>query len=458
MAYDGALAIQALHAAYSSGSLTPSSLVSALHTKIIEYSTSNPHVWIDIQTPEKLQLRAQELEKTYEGKEKPPLYGIPFSLKNNIDVEGFKTTAGCEKFAYYPEETAEVVRRCLKAGAILMGTTNLEQFATGLTGCRSPYGTPLCHQDSSFCAGGSSSGSAVSVAAQLVTFSIGTDTAGSIRVPAALNEVVGYKPTFGRVSKRGVVPAVKTLDCVGVLSKCVEDARRVWEVIKGYDELDAYSRKDQLFDRIARWERSQNLRVGVPPSHLLEKLSEEYRKCWIDVSSTLSEKGFPTSKTFGYDPFEEANELVYGSSLVAQRLASFEPFLQKHGTVSLHPAIRSIFENTPTYTAIDAFRDLNRVVELKRQVEAEFRNNIDVLIVPSTAKHWRIREVEADPQGTNQVLGTFSQFVNLLDLCAISIPVGTWLNEERSRMSFGITLIAEAGRDEDLLELAQRFF
>ncbi|GAA6013448.1 hypothetical protein JCM11491_006085 [Sporobolomyces phaffii] len=458
MTYSGSFGIEALSAAYSDGTAKPTSIVEAVHARIVAYSASNPHVWIDLVPLADLLARAHSLESEYAERRKPPLFGIPFSVKNNIDVVGLRTTAGCAAFAYEPIETARVVDKCLAAGAILVGTTNLEQFATGLTGCRSPYGTPSCHHSPRYCAGGSSSGSAVSVAADLVSFSLGTDTAGSVRVPAALNGVVGFKPTFGRVSKCGVVPAVKTLDCVGVLAQSTTDATTVWNVIKGYDERDVYSRSDEHYARLERWDSRGELRVGVPPRALaIERLADEYKRLWEAVLETLGQKRLVTNDQSDYDPFEKANEMVYGSSLVAQRVASFDDFLAKHGTSSLHPVIQTIFDDaTGKYSAIDAFRDLDRVAQLKRLVERQFREEIDVLVVPSTAKHYTIAQVEADHFGTNRVLGTFSQFVNLLDLCAISIPVATWKDEEGVELSFGMTLIAEAGRDDDLLELARR--
>ncbi|GAA5982120.1 hypothetical protein JCM10908_004749 [Rhodotorula pacifica] len=455
MTWDGNLQISALHSAYASGTVTPAQVVETVLRRVGEYAQKDPAVWIDVVPLEDALARAQELEKQYEGQEKPRLYGVPFSVKNSIDLAGFKTTVACPSFAYMAKETAPVVQRCLDEGAILIGTTNLEQFATGLTGHRSPYGTPRSVFDSEYTSGGSSSGSAVSVGAKLVSFSIGSDTAGSIRLPAVYNGLVGMKPTMYSVSTRGVVPASKTADCVSVLAATVDDARTALEVIRWYDEEDTLARPYSVFDILPAW--PEKIRFGVPPKELVAKLSEPYARAWEQVVSRLqtSETGL-SEVSYDYSPFQDANAIMYGSSFVAQRLASFDDYLKEHGTSKLHPAVAAIFDKSKGFSAVQAFQDQFKLLGYKRRVDREFREHLDVLIVPTTVRHWKVEEVDVDPLGRNIQLGEFTQFANLVDLCAIAIPVGGWTNEKGRAMPFGITLLAPAGRDEDLMQLAER--
>ncbi|KAK4700503.1 allophanate hydrolase, partial [Phenoliferia sp. Uapishka_3] len=382
----------------------------------------------------------------------PPLWGIPFSVKNSIDVKGHPTTMACESFAYTPAQNAPVVDRVLVAGGILIGCTNLDQFATGLVGHRSPYGTPRSVFDSDYTSGGSSSGSAVSVGGRLVSFSIGTDTAGSIRVPAAYNGLVGLKPTLGLISTTGLVPACKLADCVCVLATTVADAKVVFDVVKWYDEEDDYSREALPTPEV--W--PAKLRLGVPPEDLLEVLSPAYASLFSEAVSKLEELGCGTSP-FDYSPFEAANRMLYGASLVAQRLVAFKAYISVHGLELLHPSIRSIFESSAGFSATQAYEDMFTLKRHTNRVARQFREHIDVLVVPSTVTHFTISEIDEDPIGRNKVLGSFTHFVNLTDLCAIAIPAGTWRNPKGNLMPFSITLIAPAGRDNDIMRLAEKF-
>lgn len=455
MTWDGDLTIPALRESYANGATTPSQVVEAVLRRVGEYAQKDPAVWIDIVSASDALARAKELEQAYEGEEKPRLFGVPFSVKNSIDVRAFKTTVACPSFAYTAQETAPVVQRCLDEGAILIGTTNLEQFATGLTGHRSPYGTPRSVFDHDYTSGGSSSGSAVSVAAKLVSFSIGSDTAGSIRLPAVYNGLVGMKPTMYSVSTRGVVPASKTADCVSVLATTVGDARAALEVIRWYDEEDTLARPYSVFDQLPSWPKT--IHFGIPPAKLLAKLSEPYGRVWEQVLSRLrAPESGPRESEFDYSPFEDANAIMYGSSFVTQRLVSFDDYLKQHGTSQLHPAVAAIFEKSKGFTAVQAYQDQFKLLGYKRRVEREFRDHLDVLIVPTTVRHWKVEEVDVDPLGRNFELGEFTQFANLVDLCAIAIPVGSWTNDQGRAMPFGITLLAPAGRDEALMQLAER--
>ncbi|GAA5905166.1 hypothetical protein JCM8208_000301 [Rhodotorula glutinis] len=457
MSWDGSLSIPALHAAYASGAATPTEVARAAHERLTTYAADvDPAVWIDIVPLDTLLERAAELERAYDGKDKPALFGVPMSVKNSIDVAGFKTTLACPDFAYVAEKTAPAVQRALDAGAILVGTTNLDQFATGLVGHRSPYGTPRSVFDKEYISGGSSSGSAVSVGAKLVSFSIGTDTAGSTRVPASFNGVVGLKPTLYSISTVGLVPACKTADCVTVLAPTVDDARRVYDVLRAFDPDDSLARPyDKLTSGLSPWS-SEGIKFATPPAELLEVLSAPYAKLYEQAVDKLARGGLVKADGFSYEPFELANNMLYGSSIVAQRLVAFDDYLTAHGTSTMHPVVASIFAASSGFSAVRAYQDLFLLSAYKRRVELEFEK-VDVLVVPSTVTHWKVTEVDEEPLARNKVLGSFTHFVNLVDLCAISIPAGTWTNPSGNELPFGLTLIAPAGRDAELMQLAERF-
>ncbi|GAA5938934.1 hypothetical protein JCM10213_006162 [Rhodosporidiobolus nylandii] len=457
------LSVDDLHAVYATGTTTPSEVIRALYTHIEAYRAKDPAVWIDLCPLEDALSAAAALEIQYEGKEKPALYGVPFSVKNSIHVAGYKTTLACPTFAYVPTKTAPVVQRCLDAGAIFVGTTNLDQFATGLVGHRSAYGTPRCVYDPEYISGGSSSGSAVAVGAGLCTFSISTDTAGSTRVPASLNGLIGLKPTLGTLSTVGLVPACKTADCVCVLAKTVEDAKAAWAVMRGFDEDDTLARSPLELQALgglpSLLSREGGVRFATPPKELLKVLSEPYAKLWAKAMEKLDRvgSGLVRAEQFDYEPFEAANGMLYGSSIVAQRLVAFDDYLKQHGTSYLHPVIAEIFQSSSGFDATRAYQDLFTLAEYKRKVQLQYRDNIDILVVPSTTVHWKVEEVDEDPIGRNKVLGSFTHFVNLVDLCAISVPAGTWNNPAGNELPFGVTFIAMPGRDEDIMELARRF-
>ncbi|GAA5993262.1 hypothetical protein JCM11641_000942 [Rhodosporidiobolus odoratus] len=457
------LAISELHSAYASGSLTPTDTVRAIYDRIEAYRAKDPAVWIDVIPFEDALPAASTLEEQYKDKPKPALYGIPFSVKNSIDVRGYKTTLACPTFAYVPEKTAPVVQRCIDAGGIFVGTTNLDQFATGLVGHRSAYGTPRCVFDSEYVSGGSSSGSAVSVGAGLVSFSVATDTAGSTRVPASLNGLIGLKPTLGTLSTVGLIPACKTADCITVLAKTIDDAKVAWGVMRAFDEEDDYARTPlqlavlNMLPSLAG--KEGGVRFATPPEELLGVLSEPYAKLWGEAVEKLEKagSGFVRAKEFSYEAFEAANNMLYGSSIVAQRLVAFDDYLKRYGYSSLHPVISEIFKSSSGFDSVRAYQDLFLLASYKRKVELQYRDNIDILIVPSTTVHWKVKEIDQDPIGRNKVLGSFTHFVNLVDLCAVSVPAGTWINDKGNEMPFGITLISTPGRDDDILELARRF-
>ena len=371
-----------------------------------------------------------------------PLLGVPFAVKDNIDVAGRPTTAGGPAFAYKAEATAMVVRRLQAAGAVLVGKTNLDQFATGLTGTRSPYGALSSVFDAEYIAGGSSSGSAVAVAAGLVAFALGTDTAGSGRVPAAFNGLVGLKPTRGLVSAAGIVPACRSLDCVSILARTAGDAARVLDVARGPDPDDPYSRAPASVPPLG-----PRFRFGVPAPSRREFFGD-------GAAARLYEQALDRLEALGgrrveidLAPFREAADLLYGGPWVAERLAALGPFFAAHAD-EIHPVVRAIVGRAAGLTAVDAFRGLHRLEALRRAAADQWAA-MDVLALPTTGTIYRRAAVERDPIRLNDNLGYYTNFVNLLDCCALAVPAGTRPNG----LPFGISLIAPAFHDEALLAL-----
>lgn len=371
-----------------------------------------------------------------------PLWGIPFTVKDNIDVAGLPTTAACPAFSYRPERDAEVVARLRAAGAIVMGKTNLDQFATGLNGVRTPYGAPRCVFDTNYISGGSSSGSAVAVAAGLCAFSLGTDTAGSGRVPAAFNNIVGIKPTPGLISTKGVVPACRSLDCLSIFAATVADGALVRELAEGFDPGDPFSRRATP----ATLPR-QGLCVGILGAadrqffgdREAERLYAMAIERARDLNATLVE--------IDYAPFRETATLLYDGPWVAERLAAFESF----GVPAdeLDPSVARIMLGGATHNAADAFRGQYHLAELRRRTEAEWAK-ADILLLPTAPTIYRVEEMLADPIALNTRLGTYTNFFNLLGLSAIAVPAGF----RSDGLPFGITIAAPGFRDEALVPIA----
>lgn len=445
------LSIAALRSGYEQRLFTPADVVRAVFDRIDSHP--DKAVWISLAPRNRAVADAERLAALPKDL---PLYGIPFSVKDSLDVAGYATTLACPAFAYTATCTAPAVQRILDAGGVFVGKTNLDQFATGLSGCRSPYGTPRCVADDEYISGGSSSGSAVSVAAGLVSFSVATDTAGSTRVPAALNGVVGLKPTLGTVSTVGLVPACKTADCVTVIAATVDDAAEAWRVMRGFDEEDVYARRELPVWPNAWPEKRTEIRFGVPPKEILqEALSPEYAGLFASAVGVLETRLGLRRAEFDYAPFQAANDMLYGSSVVAQRLVAFEDYIARHGLEGLHPAVRQIFAASGGFDATRAYKDIFALQGHRRAAEHEFRDRVDVLAVPSTVRHFTVAEMEAEPLERNKAMGTFTHFVNLLDLCAVQVPAGEWRNAKGRAMPFGVTLIGQAGRDEELLQLGR---
>jgi allophanate hydrolase len=441
------MTIASLFADYRGGKRTPSGIVEALLARGDDGRYAS--AWIHRVDEATLVRRAKELESRARSDvrslDRMPLYGIPYAVKDNIDVAGLPTTAACPAFSYVPQRSATVVDKLEAAGAILVGKTNLDQFATGLVGTRSPFGVvPNTFRPEYIC-GGSSSGSAAVVARGLVSFALGTDTAGSGRVPAGLNNLVGLKPTRGLVSGRGVVPACQSLDCVSVFALTAADAVTVFNAARGYDQTDPYSRVLDL------WPTSCGAKFRFAlPSPLEFYGDERARQAFNDATHALQALGGQPSKT-DFTLFLDAASLLYEGPWVAERMAAIRPFFERHAD-QIHPVVREIIAGASKYSATDLFQGITRLHTLKKAA-ARLWEYADVLVVPTAPTAYTIEAVLAEPFQTNRRLGHYTNFVNLLDLAAIAVPASI----RPDGLPRGITLIGPAGSDLMLADLAQRF-
>lgn len=435
------LKIDDLEHAYRRGDITPVDLVRELYRRIARHE-ENP-IWITL-VPEAQAIAAAQRLMASNGTNRP-LYGIPFAVKDNIDVAGLPTTAACPAFAYTPAKHATVISKLIDAGALLIGKTNLDQFATGLSGTRSPYGEVHNAVDPDYISGGSSSGSAVAVALNLVSFALGTDTAGSGRVPAAFNHIVGLKPTRGRVSAAGVLPACQSLDCVSIFSATVADAGKVLAVIEGSDDLDHYSRviPNQALPHVGKF------RLGVPSEADLEWFGDtEYARLYRDAVVRLTALGGKAVE-IDYTPFRDAARMLYGGALVAERYAAIHEFFDGHSD-KLLPVTRQVIGNGKGILGADVFHAQHRISALCSEAARTWAT-IDFLLLPTAPTIYRRHEMLSDPIELNARLGIYTNFVNLFDLCALALPAGF----RSDGIPFGVTLIAPAWHDNNLLEIGQ---
>ena len=402
--------------------MSPTDAVAAAYERL---AAGQEAAWISIVPQDEAMARARQLEA--EGPGDRPLWGLPFAVKDNIDVAGMTTTAACPAFAYVASETAPAVQRLLAAGAVLVGKTNLDQFATGLVGTRSPYGT--CHSvlDPALISGGSSSGSAVAVAEGVVAFALGTDTAGSGRVPAAANAIVGLKPTRDLVSTTGVVPACRSLDCVSIFARSVDEAAAVLAVLAPGPDGTAPARP----------------RLGVPPESswgLATLQAEAFRQAiaslrsWADVVEV------------DLTPLLAAGELLYGGAFVAERLTTVGPLLDRDPE-AVHPVVRAVVEQGRRHSAADLFRDQHRLADLAVEMATTW-TDVDAIVCPTVPDIPTIAQVEADPIGANAALGRWTNGVNLLDLCGVTVPFG--------RPPGSVTVLGPAGTDAVVAAIARR--
>ena len=379
-----------------------------------------------------------------------PLYGVPFALKDNIDLAGVPTTAGCPEYAYVPERSAFVVQRLIDAGAVPLGKTNLDQFATGLVGARSPYGACGNAFEPAYVAGGSSSGSAVAVALGQVSFSLGTDTAGSGRVPAGFNNLIGVKPTRGLLSTSGVVPACRTLDTVSIFALDAADASRVLEVLAAHDSEDPYARPDQVPQLGVAGIPESGFRFGVPASGQLEFFGDQdHQSMFAEAVERLRSLGGDAVE-IDFGPFLEAARLLYEGPWVAERYAAIRDFFDARPE-ALFDVTREIIGGGREPRAVDAFEAQYRLRALRCKTEGVW-DSVDLVLTPTAGTIPTIAQVQAEPVQMNSNLGYYTNFMNLLDLCAVSVPSGF----RTDGLPFGVTLFAPAFLDLDLLPIADR--
>jgi len=438
--------IAALHAAYAMGHESPEGVVEAVYKRIEE--EGHRPVWISTVPREQALARAKKIAS--EDRSKLPLYGIPFAVKDNIDVAGMATTAACPAYSYTAAESATVVTRLEQAGAILIGKTNMDQFATGLVGTRTPYGTCSSVFDKRYISGGSSAGSAVAVASGLVSFSLGTDTAGSGRVPAMFNNLIGLKPTRGVLSTYGVVPACRTLDCVSMFTETAHDAALVLAVAGAFDEKDPYSRVAGVGAGASPWAAGTGFRFGVPASATLEfygdRHNPELYKTAVEALVALG----GIAVEFDLTPFLEVAQLLYKGPWVAERYAAISTFIGAHKD-EMDPTVEKIISGAANYSAVDAFEAMYRLEELRNATKATW-NAIDIMLLPTAPRTFTIDEIEEKPIERNSILGQYTNFVNLLDLAAVALPAGM----RPDGLPFGVSLIGQAFTEVALLPVADR--
>lgn len=430
------LGVHALRSAYTAGTLDVGQVIEEVLKRIA--AAGDDRVWITRTQDQDLRAAAVRLDARRGEIDRLPLYGVPFAVKDNIDVAGLPTTAACPGFSYQPQQSAEVVRLLIEAGAIVVGKTNLDQFATGLVGVRSPYGVPKNPFDAAFVPGGSSSGSGVAVAAGLVSFSLGTDTAGSGRVPAGFNNIVGLKPTPGLLSTAGVVPACKSLDCVSVFALSCADVDAVLKVAS----------EPQMTTAIG-----EAFRFGMPGHADAEFFGDDaYAALYAQAVGRLKALG-GTAVEIDYEPFRDAAQLLYGGPWVAERTAAVGAFIEAaDDTAGIWPVTRDIVMSGREYSAVDAFEGQYELSELKTVALAQMAT-LDFLVLPTAPTIYRVADLEREPVLYNSHLGHYTNFVNFFGLSALALPAGF----RPDGMPFGITLVGAAHRERALLGFGARW-
>lgn len=425
---------------------TPSALtrVNAALARIAERNIAE--IWISLGDPAVLRAAAAEIDARVAAGESLPLAGLVFAAKDNIDAAGFATTAACPGFRYEPSTSATAVQRLIDAGAVLLGKTNLDQFATGLVGTRSPYGAVRSALDPDRISGGSSSGSAVAVAHGMVDFALGTDTAGSGRVPAAFNGLVGIKPTRGLVPIDGVVPACRSYDCVSVFAPTIDLATRVLTVMTGPTDLDPVSRTWPELVKLAAPPRP---RLAIPRPEDLTTLAPAPLALFETAVERLRGLGAEITE-IDISPFLEAATLLYDGALVAERYEAFGPFLESQ-TEGVDPSVLAVVRKAGTVRGSDVIADQHRLLAYRRLAETALLG-YDALVLPTVPRHPTLAEVEADPLGVNAGLGVFTNFVNLMDMAAVAVPAG-----RHDEGLFGISFVVRAFEDQVALDLAASF-
>ena len=441
------LSINALHDAYRDGSLSPLQLLGYIVERSNQYKDDS--IWITQLNKSQIEEYVARLPQQFDAS--LPLYGIPFAIKDNIDLAGCDTSAACKAFAHQANDSATVVQLLLDAGAIPIGKTNLDQFATGLVGTRSDYGICVNPFDRNYLSGGSSSGSAVAVALGLCSFSLGTDTAGSGRVPAAFNNIVGLKPSKGLLSCNGVLPACRSLDCVSIFALNADDANLVFEVAARYDEGDVYARQNPFYNsKHCYGKTTESFRFGVLAAEQFAKFqNEEYSKLYLEYCDRLSSLG-GSAVTVDFSPFSDAARLLYDGPWVAERYAAIEEFIRQRQQ-EMHPVTREIIGKARALNSINAFKAFYQLQAYKQAAD-NILKTVDFVVTPTTVDHYSIEAEQQQPIKLNSQLGYYTNFMNLLDLSAVAVPAA--MRDEG--LPYGVTLFSSAFSDRKLMSFARR--
>lgn len=441
------LTISEIRSQYLHGDLTPEILMQSIREKSEAYQDRN--IWIHLLSEEEqakwLNALADKPIDTH------PLWGIPFAIKDNIDLEGVPTTAACPEFSFVPQKSAYVVQKLIDAGAIPVGKANLDQFATGLNGTRSPYGECRNAFDPDYISGGSSAGSSVAVALGLSAFSLGTDTAGSGRIPAGFNNLVGVKPSIGLLSATGMLPACRSLDCMTIFALTVDDANLVLSQAEGFDAADDYSRENSFANSDRFYGKHQGaLRVGVIPESQLKFFGDtNYATLYKQTVQALLDDGAELVE-IDYAPFDEAALMLYEGPWVAERYLACQPLIDENPE-AIHPVVRGIVEKGREPSAAQLFSYQYRLSGLKSKCLRSLKD-VDCLLTPTAGKHFTIAEMLDQPVVHNSELGYYTNFMNLFDMAAVAVPTGF----TDKRMPFGVTISSFKLRDRALLSIANR--
>lgn len=437
------LNIKDLRAKYLSGEITLKEVVSSIFEKIEQ--TKDYNIWIYTLNEEELIPYLKNLEN--KNPKDLPLYGIPFAIKDNIDLVGIPTTAGCPEFSYIPKKSAFVVEKLIEAGAIPIGKTNLDQFATGLVGTRSPYGECKNSINKEYISGGSSSGSAVAVAFEMASFSLGTDTAGSGRVPAAFNNLIGLKATKGVLSTNGVVPACRSLDCVTVFAKDLDSISQVFEIANAYDEEDIYSR---VYEKV-EFEEKAKFSFAIPKKEQLKFFDDEEAKNLFEEAVKKFESLGGKAFEIDYEPFNESANLLYSGPWVTERFIAIKDVITKTSQI-VEPTVRKIISGGENINAINYFESEYILKENRKKAEKLFEE-FEFMLTPTTGTIYKIEEVNNNPIELNTNLGYYTNYMNLLDLSAIALPAGF----RENGLPFGVTVVAKNFEEQKLLSYASKY-
>lgn len=436
--------IDTLYQGYKNKRFTPLDIVNEVYRRIEAQGEKN--IWECVIPKQKAIEQAMKLENN--NIDDLPLYGIPFSVKDNIHVYGLETTASCAAFAHYPEESAEVVNKLIKSGAMLIGKNTMDQFATGLVGVRRPQ-HPVNAFNKDYIPGGSSSGSALAVATGLVSFSLGSDTGGSGRVPAALNNIVGLKPTPGLISTHGMIYANRSFDCVPIFALTIADAESVFDQALGYDEKDPFARPEPKLSikKISK----EEFTVAIPDKKNLTFFGDEIaRACFDEAKDKIIKLGGSVVE-IDYSLFIEAGKMIFNGPFLAERYSSLESFF-KSNRDDVDEVVGGIVEKAQSYTAIDLCKEYYRLKQLQQQVKALFKS-VDILMVPTTGTIYKVDEVKSDPVNLNANMGYYTYYANILKLSVMAMPAAI----RSDGLPFGVCFIGEAEQDRVLIEFAKEW-